>query len=83
MRRPQRSGDCVFESEDSYRLRRVPDVPHSQRRVVAGEGRQLVLVSPGGLEGFFRELAAAYRAGTLGPDAYANASRRYGVSWVG
>jgi mannose-6-phosphate isomerase-like protein (cupin superfamily) len=58
-------------------------VPHSQRRVVTGEGRQLVLVSPGGFEGFFRELAAADDAGTLGPDAYADASRRYGVSWVG
>jgi hypothetical protein len=54
-------------------------VPHSQRRVVAGEGRQLVLVSPGGLEVFFRELAAAHDAGTLGPDAYASASRRYGL----
>ena len=58
-------------------------LPHSQRRVVAGEGRQLVLVSPGGFEGFFRELTAAHDAGTLGPDAYANASRRYGISWLG
>jgi mannose-6-phosphate isomerase-like protein (cupin superfamily) len=57
-------------------------VPHSQRRVVPGEGRQLVLVSPGGFEGFFRDLAAAHEAGTLGPDAYAAASRRYGVAWL-
>jgi mannose-6-phosphate isomerase-like protein (cupin superfamily) len=57
-------------------------VPHSQRRVVPREGRQLVLVSPGGFEGFFRDLAAAHAAGTLGPDAYAAASRRYGVAWV-
>ena len=58
-------------------------VPHSQRRVVKGEGRFLVLASPPGLEGFFRELAAAEKAGTLGPDAYAAASQRYGITWLG
>jgi mannose-6-phosphate isomerase-like protein (cupin superfamily) len=57
-------------------------VPHSQRRVVPGEGRQLVLVSPGGFEGFFRDLAAAHEAGTLGPEAYSAASRRFGITWI-
>ena len=57
-------------------------VPHSQRRIVPGEGRELVLVTPGGLEGFFRELAAAETAGTLGPDAYASASERFGITWL-
>ena len=57
--------------------------PHSQRRVVPGEGRLLVLTVPGGLDGFFRELAAAQEAGTLGPDAYANASRNHGITWLG
>ena len=38
-------------------------VPHSQRRVVPGEGRELVLTTPGGFEGFFRELARAQEAG--------------------
>ena len=57
-------------------------VPHAQRRVVAGEGRILIVVTPGGLEGFFRELAAAESAGTLGPDAYAAASEHYGISWA-
>lgn len=57
-------------------------VPHSQRRVVPGEGRELILVTPGGFEGFFRELAAAEAAGTLGPDAYATASERYGITWL-
>ena len=56
-------------------------VPHAQRRVVPGEGRILVVVTPGGLEGFFRELAAADAAGTLGPDAYATASECYGIAW--
>jgi mannose-6-phosphate isomerase-like protein (cupin superfamily) len=57
-------------------------IPHSQRRVVPGQGRLLVLTSPAGFEGFFRELAEAERAGTLGPDAYAAASDRYGVTWL-
>ena len=50
--------------------------------MVPGEGRLLVVVSPAGLEGFFRELAAADAAGTLGPDAYAAASKRYGITWL-
>jgi hypothetical protein len=57
-------------------------VPHSQRRVVPGEGRQLVVTTPGGFEGFFRELAAAEEAGTIGPDAYAAASERFGITWL-
>jgi mannose-6-phosphate isomerase-like protein (cupin superfamily) len=58
-------------------------VPHAQRRVVPGEGRMLVLTSPGGFDGFFRELAAAHEAGTLGPDAYARASERFRITWLG
>ena len=57
-------------------------VPHSQRRVVPRTGRVLALTSPAGLEGFFRELAGAERAGELGPGAYARASERYGISWL-
>jgi len=57
-------------------------VPHAQRRVVPREGRLLVLTAPGGFDGFFRELAAAHDAGTLGPDAYAAASERYGITWL-
>jgi mannose-6-phosphate isomerase-like protein (cupin superfamily) len=57
-------------------------IPHSQRRDVPGEGRLLVLTSPAGFEGFFRELAEADRAGELGPDAYAAASKRYGITWL-
>ena len=57
-------------------------IPHAQRRAVPGVGRQLVLVVPGGLEGFFRDLAAAHEAGTLGPDAYVAASERFGITWL-
>jgi mannose-6-phosphate isomerase-like protein (cupin superfamily) len=82
-------GEHVFEvGEETFRLgpggvafapRRIP---HAQRRVVPGVGRLLVMTSPAGFEGFFRELAAAHSAGTLGPDAYANASARFGISWL-
>jgi mannose-6-phosphate isomerase-like protein (cupin superfamily) len=57
-------------------------IPHAQRRVVPRTGRVLVLTVPGGLEGFFRELADADRAGALGPAAYARASERHGIAWV-
>jgi len=58
-------------------------VPHSQRRVEPGVGRLLVMTSPAGFEGFFRELDAAERAGTIGPEAYATASGKYGITWLG
>jgi mannose-6-phosphate isomerase-like protein (cupin superfamily) len=57
-------------------------VPHAQRRVEPGVGRLLALTVPGGLDGFFRELAAADDAGTLGPDAYASASENHGITWL-
>jgi mannose-6-phosphate isomerase-like protein (cupin superfamily) len=57
-------------------------VPHSQRRAVPRSGRILIMTSPAGFEGFFRELAEAEGAGTLGPDAYAQASERYGITWL-
>ena len=57
-------------------------IPHAQRRVVPRTGRVLVMTVPGGLEGFFRELADPARAGELGPEAYASASERYGISWL-
>jgi mannose-6-phosphate isomerase-like protein (cupin superfamily) len=58
-------------------------VPHAQRRVVPRTGRLLVLTAPAGLEGFFRELAEADRAGAIGPEAYASASAKYGITWLG
>jgi mannose-6-phosphate isomerase-like protein (cupin superfamily) len=57
-------------------------VPHSQRRVEPGVGRELVVFTPGGFEQFFRELAAADRNHTLGPDAYAAAAESAGISWL-
>ena len=57
-------------------------VPHSQRRVVEGEGRIMFVCTPGGLEGFFRALSRDDTEGRLGPDAYAEASERYGITWL-
>jgi hypothetical protein len=42
----------------------------------------LALTAPAGFEGFFRELADSDRAGTLGPDASASASKRYWLTWL-
>lgn len=57
-------------------------VPHAHRRVVPGAGRLLAIASPSGFDGFFRMLADADGEGSLGPDAYAAASERYGVTWL-
>lgn len=57
-------------------------VPHAQRRVEPGVGRVLLVVAPGGLEGFFRSLAAAEADGRLGDEAYAAASAEFGITWL-
>ena len=57
-------------------------VPHAQRRVEPGVGRELIVFTPGGMEQFFRDLAEAERNGTLGPDAYSAASEQAGITWL-
>jgi mannose-6-phosphate isomerase-like protein (cupin superfamily) len=57
-------------------------VPHSQRRVIPGDGRLLVLTVPGGFDGFFRDLAEAHAEGRLGPEAYRSASEKFGITWL-
>ena len=76
-------GDQEFRAGPGGTVFAPRGIPHSQRRLVAGEGRLLVLTSPAGLEGFFRQLAAAHEDGTLGPDTYAAASAQYGLAWLG
>jgi mannose-6-phosphate isomerase-like protein (cupin superfamily) len=75
-------GDKRFQVGPGAFVAAPRGLPHSQKRAIPGEGRQLVLASPAGFEGFFRDLAEAARTGTLGPDAYAAASEKYGISWV-
>lgn len=67
-------GDLVFAPRG---------IPHAQRRAVPRTGRVLVMTTPAGLEGFFRELDEAHRTGRLGPDAYSHASQTYGITWLG
>ena len=83
------AGEHVFQvGDEEYRVGpggvvfAPRGIPHAQRRAVPGAGRLLVLTAPGGLDGFFRELAAAHSAGTLGRDAYASASERHGITWL-
>jgi mannose-6-phosphate isomerase-like protein (cupin superfamily) len=57
-------------------------IPHAQRRVEQGVGRILIVVSPGGFEGFFLRLSMAHAAGNLDAAAYAAASEEYGITWL-
>jgi mannose-6-phosphate isomerase-like protein (cupin superfamily) len=57
-------------------------VPHAHRRLVQGVGRLLCILTPAGLEGFFRILAEATRSGGPMDEAYARASREYGITWL-
>jgi mannose-6-phosphate isomerase-like protein (cupin superfamily) len=77
-----RVGDEDFHAGPGATVFGPRGVPHAHRRAVPRTGRFLTMVSPAGFEGFFRELADAATAGTLGPDAYATASQRYGVTWL-
>ena len=75
-------GGTVFDVGPGAVVFAPRGIPHSHRRVVPRTGRFLTLVSPAGFEGFFRELSDAERDGTIGPDAYARVSERYGITWL-
>lgn len=66
-------GDIVFAPRG---------IPHAQRRVVERTGRHLVLFSPPGFEGFFRDLAEAESNDADMPAAYAAAAKKYGITWL-
>ena len=76
-------GDQEFHAGPGGLVFAPRGVPHAQRRVVPRTGRVLVLVSPAGFEGFFRELAEADRVGATEPGAYARASEKFGIRWLG
>ncbi len=75
-------GDQEFEAGPGDVVFGPRGVPHAQRRVVPRSGRELVVVSPAGFEGFLRGLARADADGELGPDAYARVSAEYGITWL-
>ena len=66
-------GDAVFAPRG---------VPHAQRRVVPRTGRELVVISPAGLEDFFRGLARAEAGGELGAEVYARLSAEHRITWL-
>ena len=77
-----RVGDEEFAAGPGAVVFAPRQVPHAHRRVVPRTGTFLTMVSPPGLEGFFRELSAAEDAGGAGPEAYERASAKYGITWV-
>ena len=77
-----RVGDATFAVGPAAVVFGPRGVPHGHRRLVARAGRFLTMCAPAGLEGFFRELDAAEREGTIGPEAYAAVSARYGITWL-
>jgi quercetin dioxygenase-like cupin family protein len=58
-------------------------IPHAHRRLVPGVGRLLCVTTPAGFERFFRDLAEAARSGEPPETAYARASERAGITWLG
>jgi mannose-6-phosphate isomerase-like protein (cupin superfamily) len=77
-----RRGDEEFELGPGDAIFLPRGTPHSQQRVVPGQGRQLVVCTPAGFEEFFRDLAEAHREGRLGDEAYAAASEKAGITWL-
>ena len=58
-------------------------IPHAHHRLVPGVGRLLCVTTPAGFERFFRDLAEASRSGEPPEPAYARASERAGITWLG
>lgn len=77
-----RCGDQTFRVGPGAFLQLPRGIPHGHRRVLKGQGRLLIITTPGGFDGFFRMLADADREGDLGPDAYARASAEFGITWL-
>ena len=75
-------GDQEFDAAPGAVVFAPRRVPHAHRRRTPRAGRFLTLCSPAGFEGFFRELDAAERRGTIGPAAYAEVSERYRITWL-
>ena len=57
-------------------------VPHAQERLVPRVGRILTLFTPGGFEGFFRELAEGDRRGVIDQEFLDRLAARYQAAWV-
>ena len=83
--------DGEFEMEvDGARSRLVagetlhvpPDVVHAGGNVGAGRGRRVLLFSPAGMEGFFRETGAPAEDVELDPRAALESATRHGWEFI-
>ena len=77
-----RCGEREFQAGPGGLVFLPRGVPHAHRRLVQGVGRLLCILTPAGLEGFFRLLAETARSGGPMDVAYAQASRDYGITWL-
>jgi quercetin dioxygenase-like cupin family protein len=77
------SGDRTFRLGPGGVVFMPRGIPHAHRRVVHGVGRLLCVATPGGFERFFRDLADAARSAESTEVAYARASERAGITWIG
>lgn len=57
--------------------------PHAFQNVGDGPGRLLIVTTPSGLEGFFRDFDARLREGSVGPGTLAEVGLAHGVDFVG
>ena len=57
-------------------------VPHAQERLIPQVGRILTLFTPGGFEGFFRDLAEGDRRGVVDQEFLDRLAARYQAAWV-
>jgi mannose-6-phosphate isomerase-like protein (cupin superfamily) len=58
-------------------------LPHAFRNVGDRPGRLLIVTTPGGIDGFFGDLARALADGPLALDALNEVGERHGIEFVG
>lgn len=76
-----RTGDQVVEAPTGASLVKPRGIPHAMWNADAEPARVLEILSPGGLEDYFEELAPALREHAPPPEYYALAER-YGLTIV-
>lgn len=57
--------------------------PHAFQNTGDEPGRLLVVTTPSGLEGFFRDFAARLRGGAVGPETLSEVGLAHGLEFVG